>query len=274
MTNQFTDPFTGSTVLITGASSGLGMEFAWQLAPWVKRLILVARRGERLQSLAMQIKAAQPLIESVDVIPADLTREEDRLRLISLVGARVDLLINNAGMGDYGEVTTAQWERCRSMIDLNVTATVHLCHGLIPHMKARGRGAIINVSSLASELMIPDFALYAAAKAAVSRFSEGLRLEVKDHGIRVLALCPGPVPTEFGQKARRPGEEKTTLTYKEALTTTPRRVVREALQALEKGQAICYPGWRVRLLAHVIRVLPRWLVRLIMAQRPRRGSAA
>jgi uncharacterized protein len=233
--------------------------------------VLVARREDRLRALATQIGTAHPLLREIMIIPADLTQENDRLEVLAKVGGKVDILINNAGIGDYGELVSADWEKLRAMIDLNVTALVHLTQSILPSMKIRGRGGIINVSSLASELPIPDFALYAATKACVSRFSEGLRLEVKEHGIRVVAICPGPVHTEFGQRARRSDKPKSNFPLYGGFYTSPRRVVMESLRALERNSPLWYPGWRIRLLAHVLRLLPRWLVRLFLSQRWRRG---
>ena len=124
---------------------------------------------------------------------------------LAMQGLVPDLLVNNAGLGDYGEFAAADWERVEAMLRVNIRALTRLCHAVVPAMRELGGGSIINVSSLASIVPMPDFAVYAATKAYVTSFSEALRLEVETHGIRVLALCPGPVPTEFGDVARRPG---------------------------------------------------------------------
>lgn len=123
--------------------------------------------------------------------------------LLELPAAKT-LLINNAGAGDYGEFSEGSWDRIRTLLRLNVESLTRLCHAMIPGLKRNG-GDIINISSLAALLPIPDFAVYAATKAYVSSLSEALRLELKEHGIRVLAVCPGPVSTGFGKAARRPG---------------------------------------------------------------------
>jgi short-subunit dehydrogenase len=188
------NPQRYSCAVVTGASSGLGEEFALQLAPRVGRLVLVARRGEMLEDLAQRI--GQKFSCEVIVLVADLACGDQRAALIADLKEKAlapDLLVNNAGLGDYGEFHTADWEKLQAMLRVNIEALVHLTHALVPGMIGRERAAVINVSSLASILPIPDFAVYAATKACVTSFSEALRIELKEHGIEVLALCPGPV---------------------------------------------------------------------------------
>jgi uncharacterized protein len=186
------------TAMVTGASSGLGEAFARALAPRVRRLVLVARREDRLVQLRAELVAAHANLEEVRVCRADLADASDRERLAAGACGEIDLLVNNAGLGDYGDFAGSDWERNRAMIEVNVVALTRLAHAVVPGMRRRGRGAILNVSSLAGEVFIPDFAVYAATKAYVTRFSEGLRLEVRSDGIAVVAVCPGPVRTEFG----------------------------------------------------------------------------
>jgi len=258
------------TGLVTGASAGLGEEFASQIAPRLARLILVARRGERLQEIAEGLRAKFDL--EVHVVTADLSVSEERECLHAEVTAKgwaVDVLVNNAGLGDYGEFQSSEWTRNEAMLRVNVEALTHLTHLFLPSMIAREGGAFVNVSSLASTLPIPDFAVYAATKAYVSSFSEALRIEVRDLGIEVLAVCPGPVVTEFGSLAAReeggpgmPGARKNFYVSKQ-------QVVAESLSALEAGRARVYPGWKVALAAVGISVLPMAAIRLIMSTRPR-----
>ena len=204
--------------VITGASSGLGAEYARQLAPFCRSLILVARRGDLLAELQAELKELYSDKEVI-CLTVDLTEEESRLGLfkaIEQLPLQPDLLVNNAGMGDYGSFTSADWDKLDYMMRLNMTALTHLCHGFLPGMLTRfaegqAGGAIINISSLASTLPIPDFAVYAASKAYVTNFSEALRLELKEFNIPVLAVCPGPVHTGFGQVAMR--EEYSCLLY-------------------------------------------------------------
>jgi short-subunit dehydrogenase len=259
------------TALVTGASAGLGEEFATQLAPRLERLVLVARRGDRLEELAAQLKVRFQ-IETL-IIVADLNDSDERekvFREVDSQGWNVDLVVNNAGLGDYGEFQSSEWHRNEAMLRVNVEALTHLCHLFLPSMIAREGGALVNVSSLASTLPIPDFAVYAATKAYVSSFSEALRMEVQDLGIEVLAVCPGPVKTEFGEIAAReeggagmPGGRKNFYVSKE-------QVVAESLAALEDGRARVYPGWKVALAAAGISLLPLAAIRLLMSSRPRR----
>lgn len=256
--------------LVTGASSGIGAEFARQLAPDCGQLVLVARRAGRLEELATALEEAHPTLE-VRTFAADLVDPGDRDRLLGwLAKERLvpDLLVNNAGMGDYGEVATADWPKLEKMIRLNVEALTWLTHAVVPAMIATGGGAVLNVSSLASVLPIPDFAVYAASKAYVTSFSEALRLEVRDHGIQVTALCPGPVHTEFGETARR--EEGGGGPLNEAFYVDSRQVVAEGLAGLRQNRARVFPGWKIAGAALLLSLLPMVAVRGLMGRRPRR----
>ena len=257
--------------VVTGASSGLGEEFARQLAPRCKTLVLVARRADRLEELARVLRAEHSGLE-VGVIPADLTDPSAREGLVAKIARanlEPDLLINNAGMGDYGEFSEAEWSKLESMLKLNVEALTHLTHGILPLMKQGGGGSIINVSSLASLLPIPDFAVYAATKAYVTSFSEALRIEVAGHGIGVTALCPGPVHTGFGEVAM--GEhKKNEFPGREFFYVDAKQVVAEALAGMAANQARVFPAWQIAAAALVISALPIVLVRLAMGTRPRK----
>lgn len=259
-----------STALITGASSGLGEEYAWQLALRVRHLVLTARREDLLRGLADRIHNANPGVE-VSVIAADLVSSKDRRRLVEELSHRglvPDLLVNNAGMGDYGEFVSADWNKLETMIRLNVEALTHMTHELLPGMIRQGKGAVMNVSSLASLLPIPDFAVYAATKAYVTSFSEALRIELKEHGIPVLAVCPGPVHTGFGEVARRSPDSK--LPVAESFCVPREQVVAESLMALGADRARVFPSLKVTAAAFLISALPIAIIRLAMARRPRR----
>lgn len=260
-----------SCVLITGASSGLGREYALRLAPQVRHMVLVARREALLESLARQILDAHPAVE-VTLFALDLSVTKERGRLAEELAARElvpDLLINNAGLGDRGEFLTSDWERNRAMLRVNIEALTHLTHLLLPGMIESGRGAVVNVSSLASLLPIPDFAVYAATKAYVTSFSEALGIELKEYGIPVLAVCPGPVHTGFGEVAGRDGQVSDSQ-YRECFYVPAERVVAESLRALVGNRARVYPGLRTAAAALVISVLPIVLLRLAMGFRPRK----
>ena len=260
-----------SCVLITGASSGLGEEFAKQLAGKVDRLVLVARRVGRLDQIAGSIRDAYPQT-AVMVVAADLAAAHERKSLMEkLVGAGFspDFLINNAGLGDYGEFETADWNSLEAMLKVNVEALTHLSHLALPEMKARGAGGILNVSSLASTLPIPDFAVYAATKAYVSSFSEALRIELADDSINVMSLCPGPVKTEFGEVARREGGS-TGLPGNDFFYVDKEQVVSEALRGFDRGKARVFPGLQVAAAGLLIGAAPIVLLRLMMSFRPRK----
>ncbi len=162
------------TALVTGASAGIGEEFGHQLAPLCRRLVLVARRRSRLLDLARTLRGANPGLD-VHVFEADLSNDASVDALVSglaMQGLVPDLLVNNAGLGDYGDFASAPWDRIEAMLKVNVRALTRLCHSVVPAMKEMGGGSVINVSSLASILPIPDFAVYAATKAYVTSFSE------------------------------------------------------------------------------------------------------
>lgn len=262
------------TAIITGASSGIGEEFSRQLAPICRRLVLVARRRSRLEDLARVLRAAYPGLD-VHVMEADLadpTCLDEFIYALASRGLVPDLLVNNAGLGDYGEFAISDWGRVQAMIDVNITALTRLCHAVVPAMKELGKGAIINVSSLASLVPIPDFTVYAATKAYVTSLSEALRLELLEHGIEVLALCPGPVPTEFGEVARRPGGENPFGGSRSLFAVSRGRVVAEAIEALRVGKARQFPGLLVSLAALGIGLLPMAVLRVLLSSRPRRVS--
>jgi uncharacterized protein len=259
------------TVLITGASAGLGEEFAMQLAGRAGHLVLTARREDRLHEVAARVAACEPGVK-VSVIAADLSIDVDRVDLMHELAVRgivPDLLVNNAGLGDYGEFATAEWSRLEAMLRVNVEALTHLAHGVLPGMIARGGGAVLNVSSLASLMPIPDFAVYAATKAYVTSFSEALRIELHGHGIQVLALCPGPVHTEFGAVARR-AEGDREMPGRAFFYVPKEQVVAEGLAALERGRARVFPAWKTALAAVVLSAVPMVLLRLALSTRPRK----
>jgi short-subunit dehydrogenase len=259
----------GCSALITGASSGLGAEFARQLAPQATSLVLTARREEEMNALAHELQAKHPALR-IAVIPCDLADAEQRAQLpghVASLGFRVNLLINNAGLGDYGPFEDGAWWKIEQMMQVNVMALTHLTHLFLPDLKTHAPSGILNVSSLAGELPIPDFAAYAAGKAFVSRFSEALRLELRGLRITVCALCPGPVKTEFGTVAERAGQTTPKLS---AAYQPKERVVQSGLRALQRGRARAFPGLIVRGTALLVNLLPLPVLRRILARRPRK----
>lgn len=258
----------GCSALITGASSGLGAEFARQLAGRARCLILVARRAERLDLLASELARDGLTIHRV---VADLASEAGAARLFEEVSAlepHVDVLINNAGLGDHGLFELGQWERVKAMLEVNVRALTQLTHQFLPLMVARRRGAILNVSSIASLLPLPQMAVYAASKAYVTSLSEALRAELRGTGVSVTALCPGPIDTEFAPLAGRPGAEGAQAAP-DAFKISAEQAVAEGLQALEDDRARIIPGWFVFLVMTVTAAMPFFVVRFFLNRRGR-----
>src|SRR3984893_12439790 len=184
---------TGCCALITGASAGIGREFARQLAPRALSLILVARREERLNELRDELKRRDPnlnvRVRKTDL--ADLAQVDQLVAWLEREKVDVDLLINNAGLGDHGPFASSDPQRNSAMLMVNVVALTSLTRKLLPPMIARKRGAILNVSSSAGFLPIPGMAVYAASKAYVNNFTEALRAELRGRRVVVTALCPG-----------------------------------------------------------------------------------
>ena len=254
----------GCTALITGATAGLGAEFAKQLAPVAARLILVGRREERLGKLSASLRQHHASL-IVDPFVTDLSLPGERSRLASWIIREqipINLLINNAGLGDLGTFDTAEWERIAPMLEVNVTALTHLTHLLLPMLRAQSPSGILNVSSVAGFYPLPEMAVYAATKAYVSSFSEALRMELAVEGINVTALCPGPVPTEFFDVAGRNGETIRAMERTHpSLASTPELVVRQALRGLERDKPGVIPNPLLALLVRGSRLLPFPLIR-------------
>ena len=241
--------------LITGASAGLGVDFARQLAARGDRLVLVARRKDRLDALAAEIGTAR-------AVAMDLGATDAAARLMADLAVHdeeVGTLINNAGFGLWGRFDALDGPQQRAMIDLNCGALVELCHAVVPAMKARGSGAILNVASTAAFQPGPKMATYFATKAFVLSFTEALHEELRREGIRVSALCPGPTRTEFGGVAGFRGDGAF-----DRLSMESGAVVAFGLKALDADRAVAIPGLANKAGAQGHRLLPRsWLRRII-----------
>lgn len=249
--------------LITGASAGIGREFARQLASRAELLVLVARRGDRLEELRAELCAAHPQLR-IEVRPTDIAKKEairDLLDWAEHEKLALDLLINNAGLGDLGAFATADPEKLDQMMLVNMVGLTRVTRGLLPAMIARGSGgAILNVSSSASFLPLANFAVYAATKAYVTSFSEALRAELRGSGIGVTALCPGPVRTEFSDLARRSQNESEL--GPEFVYVSVEAVVSDGLLGLERDRAIVIPGWAMKAGMAIVRLTPMAILRL------------
>jgi len=266
--------FEQATVLITGASAGIGWEFARQLAPVAKTMILVGRRKDRLEALGSELKAINPELDfrlkSLDLCDKAELRgfcdwlDESRLP--------VDLLVNNAGVGDHGMFAGSEWERVDAMLQVNVYALTYLTFRIAPAMTKAGRGAILNVSSVAGLLPVPNSAVYAATKAYVNSFSEAIRAELRLSNISVTALCPGPVDTEFLSRATR-RTDRQSHTAPDFFVVSVHDVVRQALAAVSKDRARVIPGTMVHWTMTILAYLPMFIKRrLYQAQLKRRRS--
>jgi uncharacterized protein len=245
--------YRGRTALVTGASSGIGREFAAALAARGARLLLAARSRDRLESAARELAEAH----GADARPVevDLSTEEgpDRaLRAAEASGLTVDILVNNAGFGTHGAYENIDPDRAHREVMLNVTALERLTHRVLPGMLLRGWGVVINVASTAGFQPLPYMAVYGATKAFVLSLSQALWGECRGRNVRVLAVCPGPTETEFFRTA---GEGAS-----HGKRRTSAQVVSGALRALERGQPCFIDGAANFLAAQSIRIAPRRVV--------------
>jgi uncharacterized protein len=248
-----------ATALITGASSGLGEEFARQLAREKYDLVLAARREDRLQAVAAEARNLGAA--NVTVVASDLGKPgaaEALMRKIEGAGIQLGYLVNNAGFGTHGRFEQLPFEREVEEIDLNVTALVALTRLVLPAMVARRQGTIINVASTAAFQPLPWMATYGATKAFVLSFSEALAHELKKSGVTVMALCPGPTHTGFQAAANTAEANFPAFSYMDAQT-----VVAQAIAAARRGKAVHVNGMMNLVMAQATRFTPRALVRLL-----------
>jgi uncharacterized protein len=258
-----TSYFAGCTVLVTGASAGIGREFARQLAPVVGSMVLVARRTERLEALELELKVINPDLE-VFYRALDLRNHDDVVKFCNWLeesGLTIDFLINNAGLGDRGRFIDSDWDKVNAILRVNIDALTYLTYRILPSMRKSGCGAILNVSSVAGFAPVPTLAVYAASKAYVTSFSEALRAELRSSNISVTLLCPGPVLTEFDSVAARSGADR--LTPPDFVTIPVQRVVQEALASVARDRPRLVPGIVLQLIVTLVLFLPMFLKRLI-----------
>lgn len=250
----------GSWALVTGASSGLGVEFAHLLAERGCNLVLVARGAEPLKALATGLMAAcriTVLVEVLDLAQPDAA--EELKRRTDRQGLRIDVLINNAGVGVHGDFVSADPQRLQQMLDLNVSTLTRLARLYGEDMRRRGRGRMLLVASLLGFMASPAYAAYAASKAYVLSLGEALHDELAPHGVTVTVLAPGLTDTAFTRTAGH--EASATL---KLMLMQPRPVAEAGLRALEAGRACVVPGLMNRLSAWSVRITPRGIHRRIM----------
>lgn len=246
------------TALITGASGGLGLSFVNLFAKDGYNIVLVARNGERLEQIKQEIEEKYNI--SAIVIAVDLCSEDGAQKVFDATeqaGLNIDVLVNNAGFGDFGEFHKSDVNKQIRMVDLNCIALMHLCHLYIPNMIKNGKGNILNVDSIAAFQPGPLMSVYYATKAFVLSFSQALTRELKGTGVKVTALCPGPIRTNFDATADL-GESGL---FKNLKVWDPDVVAAFGYKNMKKGKSLCVCGFVNKIIVFANRFAPRALVR-------------
>ncbi len=265
-------PWAGKWALLTGASAGIGVALARELAAGGTNLVLTARRKDRLEKLAQEMSSAHKI--GVEIFAADLAQTDAPQQIFAYTQAKkinVDLLINNAGFGAYGAFATVETQRLLDMVQVNCGAVVHLTRLYLPQMLKQRRGDVLILASTASFQAVPFISTYAATKAFDLLFAEGLAEEVKPYGVRVCALCPGSTESEFHEVAGQSG-----LAAARKNRETAEKVARVGLQALAAGKSYVISGTGNYLGAHSQRLVPRGVVTRIAGKmfRPQASDPA
>jgi len=261
--------WTGKWALITGASAGIGLELARQLAAGSVHLVLTARRADRLQSLAAELSSQHGVL--VETLAADLARPGAPAEILAFTAAKhldIELLVNNAGFGAFGYAHEVPAPLLLEMIEVNCSAVVHLTRLYLPGMIERRHGDILIVASVAGFQAVPFISVYAATKAFDLMFAQGLAEEVRPFGVRVCALCPGSTTTEFQQVAGQPDRA-----FRGA--ETAEKVARVGLRAMAAGKTWVISGAKNRAMVEAERLAPRRFITKMAAKlmRPPEGSA-
>lgn len=252
------EPSPESTCLITGASSGIGVEIARALAKRGQNLVLLARRVDRLESLASEL--SDEFGVRAEVLGCDISDPAARAKVpdrVAQLGLTVELLVNNAGYGTAGKFVELNPEREVGMVRVNVEAVTALCSAFVPPMVDRGRGAVLNVASTIAFQPMPGQAGYAATKAYVLSFTQALNTELHGTGVTATALCPGPVKTEFMDE---PGMEESASALPKPMWLEPAEVAEAGVRGVESGDGIVVPGVANAVTRLIGRHTPRWLL--------------
>jgi short-subunit dehydrogenase len=253
---------SNGTVLVTGASSGIGAEIAREFASRGRHVVLVARRAEKLQELADSLGSA------ADVLTADLSKADERAALperVAELGRVVDVLVNNAGISTVGPIAESDASAEIKVVEVNVAAVVDLCSRFVAGMVSRGRGTVLNVSSVGAFGPLPGQAVYGASKAFVLSYTQALGAELRGTGVTAATLCPGPVATGFNVKAGISDEEAESVLPK-PMWIAPDEVARAAVDGLEAGRTVIVPGVVNKIGAVAYQHLPRRLLLPILVR--------
>ena len=250
----------GGTVLVTGASSGIGMAIAREIAPRAKVLVLVARRVDRLEKLKEElVKARQEL--RVEVMPCDLAKREDVERLVADVKAKdleVDVLVNNAGIGTMGFLDQTDMAKAVFAIDLNVTSLTMLTIAFLPGMVKRNRGGVLNISSGFGLAVMPMFSVYCGTKHYVTGLTEALVADLGGTNVVATQVCPGPVKTEFEEvMGNDTGQKVPTF-----VEISAEQCARESVRGFDRGRAIVVPGFIIKIVMLINGLSPRFMRRV------------
>jgi len=259
--------FKGRWALVTGASSGIGVALARELAGRGAKLILTARRLERLKALARELDAKGSEVRVVEADLADPAAPERIYAATGGAGLEVDILVNNAGLGQYGAFSESPVEQELAQVRVNCEAVVRLSRLFVPRMVERRRGWVLVLASTASFQPVPYLTTYAATKVFDRFFAEGLAAEVKRFGVKVTALCPGPTESAFWEVSRA-------TAFKARGVQTAELVARKGLDGLEGGQRVILPSFDGKLVAFLVRFLPVGLITRVVERSARPKGAA
>lgn len=249
-----------ATVLITGASGGIGLELARIFATDGYDVILTARSEDKLERVKRALERRYGV--RAYSFPCDLSKKDAAVKIYEYTkanGIEVDILVNNAGFGDCADFAESDWQRQSDMVSLNIVALMQLTKCYLPEMKQRGNGKILNVASVASFCAGPGMAVYYASKAFVRSFSEAVAEEVREYGVTVTALCPGPVETGFEKASNLEGANM----FKLLLPADARDVALCGYRALMSGKTLKYYGIGAKAMSLAVRALPRSLCRKV-----------
>lgn len=252
--------YNHKTILITGASSGIGEEFARELSAVAKKLILVARRKERLIALKEELLGINREL-LIDLYFVDLTNLEQLKNLVLVIKSKdeIDLLINNAGRGLVGPYDKNNWDIIHNMIQLNVTSLSYLTHAFLPEMIKKNSGGILNVSSGFGFTYLPGFAAYIGSKHFVTGLTKTIDCEIAGTNVLVSQLCPGPVATEFGEHI---GNTQGAI-VPSFLEIQPRKLVKITLKKFSHGKHLIIPEYHLRLTVFLLNFIPEFIIRFI-----------